>query len=79
MFTVDIKITPHDHIALGESLFDHPLLNFLLETGILLAAFAVFNAAAPPRDQAGARRDPRRLTTLFMFLAMLQAHFCFGS
>ncbi|GJJ14734.1 hypothetical protein Clacol_010579 [Clathrus columnatus] len=75
----DMKITPHDDVAIGYGLFNHPLAEFLLETSIISTAFVFYNAAAPAMAQVGAKRNRYLSTFVYAILIMAQAYFCFGS
>jgi len=77
----DVKITPHDNVALGSGLFDHPFPLFILESAIFLAGMYVYTTYAPPIAKAGYKTSGNewKLWAVTGFMIVQQAHFCFGA
>ncbi|KAI0937144.1 hypothetical protein AcV5_005113 [Taiwanofungus camphoratus] len=77
--STDVKLTPHDAHQLGTGLFDYPVLTFLVEVMLFLAALWVYAAYAPATTRKGYLTHAHRMGAVAAVMLVQQAHFCFGS
>ncbi|KAI0962358.1 hypothetical protein AcW1_001200 [Taiwanofungus camphoratus] len=77
--STDVKLTPHDAHQLGAGLFDYPVLTFVAEAVLFLAALWVYAAYAPAATRKGYLTHAHRMGAVAAVMLVQQAHFCFGS
>lgn len=75
----DIKITPHDNVALGSGLFDRPATLFAVEIVLFFGGLWAYTQFAPLSTKTGYKNNMNILKAVSAFMVIQQAHFCFGS